>query len=374
MKPMRIFFLADGGSPHVIKWARSLADSGAEIFIFGLHYFDPNLYSDYPLIHTHSFQDKGPASKNVGCWSKMNYLFALKAVRQKLREFKPDILHAHYASSYGLLGALSGFRPYFISVWGADVYDFPTKSFIHKLLIKYNLRKAKAIFSTSHVMALQAQKFTDKPISVIPFGVDISKFHQVETQGAPLTLGTIKALEDKYGISYLLESFYLLKRDYSCTDIKLVIVGSGSKEEELKSLAHSLGIMEDTLFVGQVAVEEVPKYHQSLDITVFPSVLDSESFGVSVIEASSCGKPVVVTRKGGLVEVVDEDITGLIVPAHDSKALAGAMYRLINDKALRERMGSAGRKKVEDNYEWKHNFQLMMDEYSKEISTSLAKR
>src|SRR4030042_230985 len=82
----------------------------------------------------------------------------------------------HDILSYGFIGALSGFHPFIISVWGSDVYDFPYRSIFHKILLKHNLSKADIILSTSHAMADQVRKFTHKNILVTPFGIDLKRF------------------------------------------------------------------------------------------------------------------------------------------------------------------------------------------------------
>ena len=103
----------------------------------------------------------------------------------------------------------------------------------------------------------------------------------------------------------------------------------------------------------------MPAWLNRLDIYAAPSRLDSESFGVAVIEASACALPVVVSDVGGLPEVVRDGETGLIVPRDDVPALQAALKRLVLDAALRERLGQGGRAHVEREYEWGHCVDLM---------------
>ena len=367
----RIFFLADGGSPHTIKWAKSLAHSGYEIFIFGLASFSPDLYRDEPRIKTWSFGADTPVTKSGnGSFQKIRYLSSLSKLKQLIAEFKPDILHVHFVSSYGLLGSLSGFPKIFMSVWGADVYDFPEKSFLHRLVLRFNLKKAQSLFSTSNVMAKQASKYTQKEINVIPFGIELSKFRPGKSEliiweGNNLILGTVKSLEDKYGIDDLIKAFAILKKRLPDQSLKLLIVGKGTKELELKALAEKMKVSQDIHFTGWIPVEKVPEYHKLLDISVFPSILDSESFGVAVVEASASEKPVIVSRVGGLIEVVNENVTGLVVPPKNPEALAVAMEKLVLDPTLREKFGKAGRERVEKLYNWDQNLSDMVSFYEK---------
>ncbi|MEJ2507701.1 MAG: glycosyltransferase, partial [Ignavibacteriaceae bacterium] len=172
---MKILILADPAVPHTIKWVNSLSKQGIEIYLFGLSYYDKELYNKNVKISSlnASLEIK---NKPFGSYSKIIYLTALRSLKKIIKEFKPDIVHSHFASSFGLIGALSGFHPFIISVWGTDIYNFPERSFLHKRIIEYNLSKADKILSTSKAMALQTRKFTDKEIEITPFGIDVNKF------------------------------------------------------------------------------------------------------------------------------------------------------------------------------------------------------
>jgi glycosyltransferase involved in cell wall biosynthesis len=123
-------------------------------------------------------------------------------------------------------------------------------------------------------------------------------------------------------------------------------------------------------FVGAVAHAQVPEQLHSFDIFAAASRLDSESFGVAVIEASACGLPVVVTRAGGLPEVVRRGETGLVVERENPAALAEALQRLIDDPTLRARLGAAGRAHVQACYEWDTSVQTMIDVYRQALRVS----
>lgn len=102
--------------------------------------------------------------------------------------------------------------------------------------------------------------------------------------------------------------------------------------------------------MDRIAYKAIPNYHNMIDISVFPSVM--ESFGVSVLEASACEKPVIVSNIGGHPEVVKENETGFIVPTKDSGAIALELEKLILNPVLRRTIGKNGRKWVQEKYEW----------------------
>lgn len=369
---MRILILSDSDSPHTLKWAKSIQNSGFTVAIFSISKINFSLYQDSPEITLFSSEvPKEIQFKRETSFSKLIYLKGLKHLKNTINIFKPDIVHAHYVSSYGFLGSLTKFHPFIISVWGADIYNFPKKSLIHWLMIKYNLSQADQILSTSKVMKFETEKYTKKRISVIPFGIQLNKFYPKKFESLfkseNIVIGTVKTLEKKYGIEYLIRAFKLVKDMRPEIPTKLLIVGRGSLTDRLKGLVIELGLSEDTVFTGYIDNSEIEKYHNMLDIAVYPSTEDSESFGVSVLESSACGKPVIASNVGGLPEVVDDGKTGYLVKKEDPRLVADCIVKLIEDKKLRNLFGANGIKKVKDEYDWENSVGQMISVYKKTL-------
>lgn len=359
---MKICYLADINSAHTHKWLNYFEGKGYDIHVISLG------KGEYEGVTVHSLDIQDNIMKKSSEKGKLQYLKRVKRVKQLVKEIKPDILHAHYASSYGLLGALTNYHPYIISAWGSDVYDFPIKSPIHKFIIKYNLKKADYILSTSKVMKEETEKYTNKDILVTPFGVDINKFVPNKIEKTEITIGTIKTLEEKYGIQYLVKAFKVIKDRNPEVNIKLRIGGKGSQEGYLKELVKELKLTDDVTFLGFVDKNNIVKEFQIFDIAVFPSTLDSESFGVAAVEAEACGTPVVVSDVGGLMESTKPGVTSLVAKKHSVEDLADKIETLILDNELRDKMGIAARKFVEDNYSLEDNFNEVNKLYEKIMS------
>ena len=364
---MKILFLSDASSIHTKRWVNSVVERGATVHLFSLKPVNAADYPDHDFTFTHF-----NLQKRFGNFSKLNYLKVLPELKKVMKIFKPDILHAHFATSYGLLGALSGFHPFVISVWGSDVFDFPKKSFLHKSLLEYNLKKADKILSTSHVMARETKKYTGKEIEVTPFGIDTAKFSPEKADRAALTpfaehdivTGTIKLLEKKYGINYLIEAFSIVSKKHPGLPLKLLIVGDGSERKNLENLAKELKISEKVWFAGMADYLKVQSFHKVIDVYAALSILDSESFGVAIVEAQGCGKPVVVSDAGGLPEVVEDGKTGFVVERKNAGAAAVKLEELVMDAGLRGIMGKAGRERVLKLYDWNENVTQMMKIYN----------
>jgi glycosyltransferase involved in cell wall biosynthesis len=276
-------------------------------------------------------------------------------VRRLLRKIQPDVVNAHYATGYGRLGASVSGYPLVINVWGSDVLEFPDKGLFNLLWLVNNLKRAQALISTSFFMAEHTNALAPDlpPVFVVPFGVDTDLFSPAEARGQQdtLVIGTVKALAPVYGIDILIKAFAMLVRAGKYK-VRLRIVGGGPQHAELQELARKQGVSEHVDFIGPVPHSQVPEELRSMDIYV--ALSRSESFGVAVIEASSCALPVVVSDIGGLPEVVEDGVTGFVVPTEDARAAATKLEELLASAELRQRMGAEGRAQVQDCYRWSH--------------------
>ena len=356
---MKVAFLAGQNSIHTVRWANAMVEKVSELHLLTMHQPSDPIDS---RVKIYNLPHKG----------LKGYFLNTNQVQKILAEIQPDLLHVHYASGYGTLGRLSKFHPLLLSVWGSDVYDFPATSFLHRALVATNLRQADWVASTSEVMAQQTESLCPDitHLSITPFGIDIEKFRPQPKQDENyLTIGTVKKLAPKYGIDILIKAFAQARKTAISQSpdleqkLRLTIVGDGNQRDELESLAQQLKIDHVTNFVGAVLHEQVPDYLNQMDIYVAASRLDSESFGVAVLEASACELPVVVSDAGGLPEVVQDQVTGYIAPKENVAATADAIVKLIQSKSDRQRLGAAGRKLVLERYVWQENVDLMRSTY-----------
>jgi len=160
---MKICLLAAACCIHTIRWANGLAKFGQEVVLLSQHPLKESL-------------DKSVTFHFLPYVGGLGYILNSRVVRKHLHAVKPDILNVHFASGYGLLANLAGFSPMLLSVLGSDVYDFPKRSFFHKLLLRWNLRKADAIASTSNCMAAQTRRIHNHShVFITPFGVEVDK-------------------------------------------------------------------------------------------------------------------------------------------------------------------------------------------------------
>lgn len=362
---MKVLLLGGGSVVHTQRWANGLAEAGVQVVCASQHPFIDGGW--LPQVR----RVRLPYAGSSG------YFLNATAVRRLYREHGCQLLNAHYATGYGVLATLSGVQPRLVSVWGSDVYDFPVKSLLHRALVRWVLGRAQGVASTSLVMAEQVRRVMPAgwggDIALTPFGVDLQRFAPASAardEPHPLVIGTVKTLAYKYGIDTLIRAYRLLANDRELAaalpqGVRLRLVGGGDQRAELEALVRTLGVQDQVEFTGATPHSAVPRWLHGFDIYVAASRLDSESFGVAVIEASACGLPVVVTRVGGLPEVVLEGETGLVVKREDPLELAAALKRLALDPALRRRLGGRGREHVADLYEWGACVERMAEVYSR---------
>ncbi|MGQ0844496.1 MAG: glycosyltransferase [Sporichthyaceae bacterium] len=357
---MRIALLAPANNVHTHKWLDFYDRRGIDVYAISLEPHRDLEGHRWPRVKT--------AYLPMAFGHKAAYLLTVRRLKALLAQADPDLVHAHYVSSYGLLGAMADRHPYVVSVWGSDIYDFPQAGAMQRRMVEFALGRADAICSTSQVMRQETGKYSDKPVAVTPFGVDTDRFvPNPRPADDRVAFGIVKTMDDKYGIDVLLHGFrrYLDTAPAELAERSdLVIVGGGPKLDAYRELAASLKLGDAVRFTGKIPHADVPGTLAALDVFVVPSVLDSESFGVAAVEAQACGLPVVVSDCGGLPEVVLDGRTGFVVPRRDPDALAARLRDLAVDPALRARLGVAAREHAVAAYTWESNAGLMLDVYA----------
>lgn len=346
---MKICYLARADSYHTYKWCAQMTARGHEIHV--ISFIEGKI--DCATVH---YVDCGIKKGNETERQKIKYLTKGTEIRKIIKDIQPDVIHAHRVSSYGLAAILAGVHKCIISVWGIDIYDFPRKTFLHKVLIQFALRRAGQIWSTSHSMAAETQKYTKQDIQITPFGVDMKVFspkrRSRQLADGRFIVGTVKALRPEYGISDILYACQILKKRRPDIPIYVHIAGKGDQEQELKELACFLGIEAYVKWLGFISQEEAASEWANMDCALILS--KSESFGVSAVEAQACGIPVIITDIPGLKEATSPNKSSIVVPVNNPEAVAKELIYLYDHPEIRKQMGEQGcdfvRKKYEITY------------------------
>lgn len=367
---MKILFLSAANSIHTVKWVNALADRGHEVYLVYNRGHEPECDKIRKNVHLQSLKYGGAKG----------YYFNASALKKITRRVNPDVINVHYASGYGTLARKSKIGPILLSVWGSDVYDFPYESFVKKIILQKNIRYASKLASTSFCMAEQLRRVMgnkELEIAVTPFGVDTEVFNSSRFDKKKkdfILLGNIKMLKPKYGIAEFIRAVKLLlekleksEKNYLAHKLKVHIYGEGEQRQELEGIIKELSLEQTVFLKGHVPNSQVPEILNDFDVFCATSMLDSESFGVAVVEAMAMGVPVIASDVDGFKEVVADGKTGIIVPRGDEVEISQALERLVLDENLRNEFGENGRKRVEQLFDFQKNVDTMEKLYHEMI-------
>jgi glycogen(starch) synthase len=321
------------------------------------------------------------AQSRVSALGKLKRLLAMKeylsgqyrAILEAAADFEPDVLHGHWAIPTGpaIVAAARRLRvPSVITMHGGDVYvnkaegyDFPTRWYVRPIL-KWTLTRASALTAISddcieHALRAGAPQ---AHIHLIMNGADLRRFSPQSEAGQPYgpkMIFACRQLFPRKGIRFLIDAAAQLRARHP--ELRLMIAGDGFERPELEQQAARLGIGDVTTFLGWVANADLPQYFRACAVLVMPSL--EEGFGIPAAEAMGCEAPVVATDAGGLPEVVEHGVTGLIVPKGDADAMAQAIDRLLSDPLEAQRMGKAGRARALARFDWMSSCQQFVELY-----------
>ncbi len=273
-----------------------------------------------------------------------------------LRALRPDITHLQ--SPYPL-GEIAQWRagpgrPYVLS-YQAEV----TRPMQRAIMLLYRPVWRRVLRGARRILVASPTNLTTyadlRPLAalttVVPLGVDAERFQPAAARAArPPTLLFVGVLRHYKGVDDLLRAIALLP-----DDVRLLVAGEGPRRAAWEALARELRLEARVRFLGRVADEALPGLYQAADVFVLPANSRAESFGTVLLEAMAAGLPCVTTDIGtGTAFVVQHAATGLVVRPRHPAGLAGALRRLVEDEALRARLGAAGRARVLQHFTQAH--------------------
>ncbi|MEL7357735.1 MAG: glycosyltransferase [Cyanobacteria bacterium J06560_6] len=301
-------------------------------------------------------------------------------LRSHITHFQPDIIHAHLppAELYTYL-ALLGLKQYPLVV--SKHNDEPFYNIKgQRSLARAIARKAKRLIAISDTVktnvCLQELACPPQKVETIYYGIDPTPYTAVTEQSvsqlrdrwsiSPDTylIGTVARLAPQKSLHILLKGFSLYLKN-SSLKTKLVIVGRGPLEAELKQLAHDLTIQDDVIWAGYR--EDIPAVMNAIDLFALTSKY--EGFGLVLLEAMAAGRPVVASNISAIPEVVDDGVTGLLVSPEDPYELAQA-FCFFEDSAKRVQYGIAGKTRALEKFSPKKMIAKTQSVYEQAISSA----
>ena len=276
------------------------------------------------------------------------YFLEAGSVAREIQVKQIQHLHNHIPDSSGtvaMLAAQLGGFSFSFTMHGPYIFFAP-----ERWRIDEKIKRARFVICISNFARSQGMLFAPlenwQKMHIVHCGVEPELFNVVSHQGLGNRLLYVGRLAAAKGLPILLESLAKLKTSYP--QLILTIVGDGSDRSTLEQMSQELGLEKNVKFVGYQSQAAVREYMQQTDIFVLPSF--AEGLPVVLMEALAAGVPVVATQIAGISELVESGINGYLVPPGDVTAIGDRIETLLLDEQLREKLGIAGRKKVETDF------------------------
>jgi len=351
---MTICYLANALSIHTQRWATHFAERCYNVHVISFH------PGDIPGVQVHCVSPL-VSIKPVG------YLLTLPKVKLLLRQIRPDILHAHYATSYGLLGALTGYHPFVITAWGTDVLIAPKQSKFLRVMVLFALRRADLVTSMAHHMTrtLIELGIPKETIFTLPFGVDTTIFHPgLRTQEREdIDIVCTRPFEPIYNVELLIRALpqiVTVKPKVRCA-----LVGDGHLRPKLETLARELGVEHNITWAGWVPLPDVAQWLSRAKVFITPALSDGNN--ISLNEAMTCGcLPIGSDIPANREWLVDGE-NGFIVPSDRPGVLAQRILEALNSEELRQRAAERNWQIVQERANWHKNIAGMEQYYQRLI-------
>lgn len=389
---MRIFMLSweyppriiGGLSRHVEGLSKALALMGHEVHVITLDFPGAAYEEESGSLYVHRVPVNLPAP-TFHSWVLLFNHFFEKKVGQMAKEFgAPDVVHIHdwLTVSSGVAAKHMLRVPLVMTFHSTESSrsshsQSPESAMVEGLEWWGSFEAARVIAVSSWMKTEVASLFktpTDK-VSEIPNAVDPEKF-EVEVDSHAIRekwkiyngeklITAVGRLTAQKGFDDLIKAYANIRRSIPAS--KLLVVGDGYMRGELESLSNQEHVKDSTIFAGFISEADLVGVLKSSDVVVVPSRF--EPFGIIALEAMAAGAPVVVSRVGGLAEIVDDSVDGLEVEPNNPVAIAEATVRVLSDGALATRLAENGRAKAKA-YSWASAAKRTLETYQEAARVS----
>lgn len=284
-----------------------------------------------------------------------------------LRKEKFDILHYHNFSPFLSFQILMGSQSKNVLTMHA-LFDaskaMKEGGALFEFFSYYLLPQMQGIIAVSQPVKDQIKGYSG-PVEVIPNGIDFNHFQTSKERvsrfvNKKLNVVFVGRLEKRKGVIYLLQAFGNIRKEF--TGVRLIIVGDGVEKNDLVTYVRQHKIP-DVFFVGAVSDQMLANYYRTADICVFPA-LYGESFGIVLLEAMACGKPIVAFANPGYKEILKDQAEDCLVEPKDVEGLAKKVSILLNNSSKRKDLGEWGKEEAQ-KYTWDKVAKRVFEFYSK---------
>jgi len=299
--------------------------------------------------------DQGVEVKMLGMRSYYNPL-QIMTLSRLLRNEKINILHTHgyFGSTFGRVAAIFARVPVVLVHVHSTYYGYKKRNIVIEKLLSFFTDKTICVSEAVKRFVVEIEGIAEKKTCLIHNGVEIPGTFEADPSVNRNSFSfseedyvaiTIASLTPNKGHRVLIDAIKIISPKYN--DLRLLIVGDGPLRDNLGAYAEELQLSSKIVFTGQR--DDINLLLKLADIFILPS-MEREGLGIAIIEAMAVGLPVIGTRLGGIPEVIEEDVNGLLFAPGNSEELAAAIEKLIAAPAIREKMGRMGRGIYEEKF------------------------
>lgn len=368
-------------SPFVYELARHLTKRGHYVYLIAPHSQAAKSFEVLDNIHVYRFRYFFPASLQKLCYGagmlpniKASFLAKIQVLPFVIFQFltlaylsvkyKPDIINAHWIVPQGLVAVMSRLLfkniPIVVTAHGSDLLSF-NKGFGRKV-VKFAIEKSQGVTVNSSATYNVALDITRKSNVVkIPMGVSINSLSKgdkglVKAQygcNGPVLLFIGRLIELK-GAEYLINAIPAIRDKYPETN--LLIIGDGPEKLKLFDLVKKLKLQNIVHFVGKVKNDALKDYFAGSDVLICPSVDmpdgGTEGLGMVILESMASGTPVIASHAGGIIDIVKDRKTGLLVAQRSSDEISDAVCEILINNNLKTTLVNNALNQVKTSYTW----------------------
>jgi glycosyltransferase involved in cell wall biosynthesis len=335
---MRICFISVGTFTHIGPYLDFFKQAGHDVHFISL---SPGPERSVPVYNV------GLGGKYSETQGKWKYPFSMLRARKLVKQHKPDIVHAHYATSAGLTVLVCGFHPAVVTVHGSDLTT-GIKSRIWKPLLKKVFRFADCINVVSKElsdMVLSLGIDRDK-IEILTLGIDTEKYSFVQKtkfdKSRLLKLVCTRRLEKVFDHDTIIQALALLRDEG--LEFEMTFVGDGSLLNQLKQQVEDLGLGDRVSFAGRVPNDKLPELLGRQDVYLSASLWDGTS--LSLLEAMATGLFPIVSDIKANSAWLRNGVDGFLHRVGDAGDLANCILRLLDEPGIAEKAGIKNRANV----------------------------
>ncbi len=336
---LKIFYIGDATSPHIVFWAKKFYDLGHEVHVISPY------NSIIENVYVHPIKTR---------YNKfVNFILSYFKIRRLIKKGRPDLIHANFLGSLTFLVALTGFHPFIGTVWGSDLAIFRKKNLLSGFMFRYILKKSDSIEVSDRAtkdFLHRNYSLDNKKIDFPYWGVDTKELIPIKKK-KKFDIIYLRKSSKKYSTTTFIEAINLVKKKFPYI-VSVLRRDKGYSEAENLIKEYQL----DKSFIG---LDWMP--HEKIVDLMNSSIIYVDSFkrdtpgagiGIATMEAMACGLPIIIADNPGVEEYVKHNYNGLVYKGGDYVELSKFIVDLLRNKKLRERLGNNARKTIVDKLNW----------------------